>query len=66
MGGLAVLLFVCLVGGYVGGRCLWLYYKLGFYPPGDKIVYRNSAWIFTTLGVLGTIAIIILGLGLSA
>lgn len=35
---------------YIGGRCLYNYYKHGFYPPGDKGLYRNSAWTMFGLG----------------
>lgn len=35
---------------YISGRCLYEYYAHGFYPPGDKKLYRNSSWIMAAIG----------------
>jgi hypothetical protein len=51
-----VLLCCSVFSLYVGARCLYMYYKHGFYPPNDRNTYRNCAWGFTLIGAGGILA----------
>lgn len=50
-----MILFGSLFAAYVGTRCLVNYYRFDIHPPGDEAAYKNSAWFFVVLGIVGVV-----------
>jgi hypothetical protein len=48
---------------YMSCGALYAYYRHGFHPPGDAKLYRNSAWLFTAIGVAIVVGSLVLPLG---